>query len=47
MTATTEGVSQVASALTSIVGDDTGVLSEESTTEATGDPNPKLTLTLT
>ena len=35
MTATTEGVSQVASALTAIAGDDTGTLSEESATEVT------------
>jgi|NorSeaMetagenome_1021524.scaffolds.fasta_scaffold676654_1 hypothetical protein len=35
MTATAEGVSQVASALTSIAGDDTGALSEESATEVT------------
>ena len=36
MTANTEGVSQVATALASVVGGDTGVLSEESTAEAAG-----------
>ena len=36
MAATPEGVSQVASALTSIAGDEGGTLSEESASEATG-----------